>query len=708
MEIRFNENYGLFRILNQKIEYAFAISEDGRLVHLHWGMPLQEDLDYLDLLQSKQRMGVTNGRLKREEYGIQTAFDYSSPCLRVTFGNGRETLRLKYAGHSISGNVLSIRLEDAFEDLAVELTYKLWDELPLVTRSAKITNKGKETLVLNTAKSGAVHLPLSRDYRLTHYAGGWGAEYQKQQTMLTQSKIQLETNRLTAAAMHQVPFFALDENGQSTETDGEVFFGVLGWSGDFQIAIEKLYTFGCETGVSVTAGVSDFSARYPLATHESFETPPMTIGYAAKGFSQMSEILYDWEYDYLLPKGTTDKAHAVRPIIYNTWYPYQFDIDEKKLIDFIPKAKYVGAELYVVDDGWMVGRTDTKAGLGDWVADPARFPKGLGVVAEAVHNAGMLFGLWVEPEMVNPNSRLYQAHKDWVLCHEEPLMTLAKDQYILDMSRTEVRDWVIDWLSALITDLNLDYLKWDMNREVTESCRNALGNGTAIKNMENIQYIWETLNQRFPNLLLENCAAGGGRADFGMLPYADRTNRSDNADAVDCMLLQEGFSTLFVPKTAGGAGNIAPPLCRISQREAPFAFRAHMGMTGSMSIGINLLTCSEEELEEIKAAVTQFKALRGALQDSYVYRIASAKEHPYLVLEYMKRDKSEFTVFTFGHGMREWDRAMPRFRMRGLCSDGLYACGECQMSGSALMHLGIPLTLRGDYASQVQTWKRVK
>ena len=287
-------------------------------------------------------------------------------------------------------------------------------------------------------------------------------------------------------------------------------------------------------------------------------------------------------------------------------------------------------------------------------------------------------------------------------------MTLVKDQYILDLSRDEIRDWIISWLDALIIDLKLDYLKWDMNREATELCRNALGSGTAIKYMRNVEYIWKHLNQRFPNLLLKNCAAGGGRADFGMFPYADRTNRSDNADAVDCMLLHEGFSTLFVPKTAGGAGNIAPPLCRISQRAAPFSFRAHMGMTGSMSIGINLLTCTQEELDQIKTAISDFKVLREALQDSYVYRIASANEHPYLVLEYMKRDKSEFTVFAFGHGMHEWNRAMPRFKMRGLDENGIYACEDLQMSGKALMNMGIPIALQGDYSSKVQTWKRIE
>ena len=274
------------------------------------------------------------------------------------------------------------------------------------------------------------------------------------------------------------------------------------------------------------------------------------------------------------------------------------------------------------------------------------------------------------------------------------------------MSRDDITDWAIDWLDKLIIDAKLDYLKWDMNREQTEIGPDSLERGVAVKYMKNIERIWKHLNERFPDLLLENCASGGGRADYGMLPYADRVNRSDNADPIDVMLLHEGYSTLFVPKLAGGAGNVSPSPNHVNKRSAPLDFRVNSGMTGSMSVGVNLLKCDDDELDRLRDAVDRFKALRPGLQDAYVYRIASAHEHPYSVLQYVKRDKSEFTLFAFGHGMRQWDKQSLRFRMRGLAPDKLYVSESgVTVSGAALMNGGITLGMYGDYYSHVETWK---
>ena len=227
----------------------------------------------------------------------------------------------------------------------------------------------------------------------------------------------------------------------------------------------------------------------------------------------------------------------------------------------------------------------------------------------------------------------------------------------------------------------------------------------AIRYTQNILKIWAHMNEKYPDLLLENCASGGGRSDFGMVPFADRINRSDNADPVDIMVIHEGFSMLFVPKTAGGAGNIAPARHHIHQRPTPLDFRVHWGMTGSMSIGINLLTASKEELDTIKAAIAEFKRLRPDLQNAYVYRIASAAEHPYALFQYVRRDRRAFTLFAFAHGMRNWDLRLPRFRMRGLLPQAVYRCEDGrEMTGEALMGYGLALALKGDCASVMSVW----
>ena len=281
---------------------------------------------------------------------------------------------------------------------------------------------------------------------------------------------------------------------------------------------------------------------------------------------------------------------------------------------------------------------------------------------------------------------------------------------MLNLARDEIRDWAIAWLDDLIDTCQLDYLKWDMNRYVTETgwpdAPYEEQQSLSVRYTKNLLAIWQHLNEKHPDVLFENCASGGGRSDFGMVPYADRINRSDNADPVDVMVLHEGFSMLFVPKTAGGAGNIAPARHHIHERPTPLSFRIHWGMTGSMSIGINLLTAPQEELDELKKAIAEFKRLRGDLQDAYVYRIASATQHPYALFQYVRRDRKAFTLFSFAHGMRCWDLPMPRFRMRGLLPDAVYVCEDGRrMTGEALMNIGVEVSLKGDCDSRMDVWR---
>ncbi len=694
-------------MVSSEMEYAFAVNQYGRLINLYWGAPNRSESDYDILLSYNPVIKPGPRGVQRAEYPSRDSFDFGEPCLRAAFDDGAETLRLVYSSHVISGGELRVTLRDEYYPLEVELVYTTWGDLPLVGRRAVIKNTGSEPVRLDSAKSATFWLPYGRRWRLTHYAGDWASEYQKQQQLLTQSSLRLETSQLTDAAAHHTPFFALDADGGSTEELGEVYFGMLHWSGDFQMTFETQHTQQLDC-LGVTAGISEFMSRPVLCGGESFVTPMFTCGFSSRGFGHMSEILYDWQFDYILPRGDkTDKGHGERPIICNTWYPYEFDIDEKKLLDYIPKVKRIGGELFVIDDGWMSGRTNDRAGLGDWVADPKRFPGGLGKIADAVHDAGLLFGIWVEPEMVNPNSDLYRAHPDWILSEPNRNPLTMRSQYILDMSREDIRDWAIDWLDELIESAKLDYLKWDMNRQANELGLYALERAVSVKYMRSIEYIWRHINEKYPDLLLENCASGGGRADFGMLGFADRVNRSDNADPIDVMTIHENYSTFFVPKLAGGAGNVSPSPNGINGRAVPLEFRIASGMTGSMSIGIDLLSADDATLERLKSAIAEFKLHRRALQNSYVYRIASVYDHSYQVLEYLERDKNEFTVFAFGHNLHQWDKQLPRFRMRGLDPDAVYESDKTRMSGAALMNIGIQLTLRGDYSCAVSHWHRI-
>lgn len=684
--------------------YALGINAAGRPVHLYWGARLEavSALDGIDRDRIDAR-GVSQDSLLRQEYRVQEPFDYGEPALLCTFADGVHSVRLHYQSHQIEDNTLVLTLADDVYPLSVTLWYRLYGDLPLIGRWAVVRNEGETPITVRSAQSATWHLPAAEPYRLTHLSGSWGAEYQRQRLDMTQSKVLLENRRLTCAAHQQVPFFALDARGEATETAGEVYFGVLHWSGDFKLAIEQNNL----RQLSVCGGMHD--APRVLHPGEALQTPACTSGFTGGGFEAMTRALYDWQYDHLLPR---EKAADERPVIYNSWYPYQFNVCEENMLGLVDRAADIGTELFVIDDGWMPGRTSDACGLGDWAVDMARFPRGLRPIADACHAKGMRFGLWVEPEMVNPDSDLYRAHPDWMLTEATRPRTECRRQLVLNLARDDIRDWAISWLDALIGENSLDYVKWDMNRYATEI--GAVGGDAADslaipqRYIENLYAIWAHLNERHPHVLFENCASGGGRTDFGMVPYADRINRSDNADPVDVMQMHEGFTMLFVPKTAGGAGNISPSPNGINGRDIPLDFRIHSGMTGSLSVGINLLTAPPAELDALREAVARYKQIRGDLQDAYVYRIASAFDHPYSVLQYLRRDGSAFSVFAFGHGMRFWQRLLPRFRMRGLDPDALYRGddGIC-LRGDALMHLGLDIPLRGDYASRFLHFTRV-
>ena len=711
MNIHWDSANRCFHLQTSEMSYVICVTEDNSVIHLYWGRSLKDSTS-LDALAEEQRQssiklaGVGASAPYVWEIPTMEPGDFSDPLLLVTHPDGVRSLRLAYKSHTIREDELIVTLHDRVYPFEVDAHYKGWGDLPLISRWLEIRNLSSDPVDMDHFQSACWHVPSQGVYRLTHLSGNWGCEYTRNEVLLTQARTVLQNNRITCAAAQQTPFFALDPGGHTTETMGELYFGVLHWSGNFSITVES--QFGQR--VYVNGGINSFDTRYSLKAGETFETPAFTAGFVSRGFERMSEVFYDWQFDALLPRGNRlNKPHLERPVIYNSWYPFEFGVNEENCLGLIDKCAEMGIELFVIDDGWMPGRTNDKSGLGDWSADMERFPHGMNAISKKCHDKGMMFGLWVEPEMVNPDSRLYREHPDWVINDPTRPRTLQRNQLVLNLARDDIRDWAIAWLDDLIDRWHLDYLKWDMNRYVFENgwpdAAPEERRSLSIRYTRNLMAIWKHLNERHPDVLFENCASGGGRSDFGMVPFADRINRSDNADPVDIMVIHEGFSMLFLPQTGGGAGNIAPARHHIHNRPTPLSFRIHWGMTGWMSIGINLLTAPQEELEQLKAAVADYKVRRAELQDSYVYRIASAREKPYAVFQYVNRGRRAFTLFAFGHGLRCWDLQMPRMRMRGLIPDALYICEDGRrMTGEALMNHGLMLHLKGDCDSRMERW----
>lgn len=697
MAICYDEKRHLFRIDSGHLTYAFAVSPIGKLCHLYLGGALlgKFDLDpELDRLREPfVSRGVNDELPWFQEYAVQEPFDYLQPALFCTFTDGTRGIRLCYQGHTKTDTQLDVTLTEPSRSISVILHYRICNTPGLLFRSVTVINNSCMPVQLERFLSATLSLPAGA-WNATYFTGHWGAEYNKNRTILTQTCLTLSNTRGTCASHQAVPFVALDTNAD--EEHGDVVFAGLAWSGDFRMDLEKS-TAG---SVRLSAGLSDFDTVLTLEPNCSETSPELLIGYTPNGFGDMSRILYDWEFDIVCPQS---KITQPFPVIYNSWYPFEFSVTQENCMEMLQRAKEVGAELFVIDDGWMIGRTCDSNGLGDWFADPTRFPEGLKPIADACHEIGLLFGLWVEPEMLNSNSDLYRQHPDWVLRDPHQPEDTMRNQLVLDLSREDVTQWCIDMLDRLLGEYELDYLKWDMNRYMSSFGTNR---EIRFRYIQNLYKIWQFMNERYPNVLYENCASGGGRADFGMLPYADRINRSDNADPVDVIRIHEGFTTLFLPKLAGGAGNISPSPNNINGRSTPFLFRAIIGMTGSMSIGIDLTTCNDNTLHEIRRATEIFKTLRGDLHNSYVLRLKSATEGNVSVLEYLRRDGGVVIIFAFGHGLRYAEGNLI-ICLRGLDEHATYRDENSQLhSGAALMRRGIRITLKGDYAAQYFIFRR--
>ena len=708
--ITYNEQSKRFAVITEKSSYFMCIDEDMRLRHLYYGERI-ENPDEVTF-----ELPFIKGILKpgthfpfKAEYITKEKTQFLEPCLFSEFEDGTRDCQLIYKSHSIEktpdGEKLSIVLCDRFYKIEVVLNYVIYNGLNLISKNTVIKNTGEKSIKLTKMKSGTMYPEWNRPMRLMHMAGRWGAEYQKKYMDLTQGKFTIDNTRGNCATHQHVPFFAIDE-GDATETKGNVWFGLLHWSGDFRIDFELNY----DNQLVVSAGVNDFDVCVELKENEEFETPLFTMGFVSSGYEEMSRELYDYQYDFLLPQTKIKKEF---PIIYNTWYPYELEVNEEKCLGFIEKAKYIGAELFVIDDGWFGRRKDLTDGLGDWWCDKDKFPNGLKPVADKCHSMGMKFGLWVEPEMVNKKSDLYKEHPEWVLSFPNRENTQIRNQCVLDLSRDDVMEFVWETVDKLISDYDLDYVKWDMNSYVTETTVHS--RDMRVKYIKNLYEVWRRMNEKYPDVLFENCAAGGSRADYGMAPYSDRINRSDNSDPVDVLKIHEGFSTYILPRLAGGAGNVATCPHHLNGRIVPLKYRAHLGMTGSMSVGINLLKASKEEIEEIRYYVEEYKKVRHIAQDAYLYRLSSVYTSNVAVWEYLKRDRKSALVFMFANGMNFRD-SVPRVKLRGLSKDKLYkvtgeyykipetfmeAPKESYMHGDALMNFGIRIEPMGDYDSLV-------
>lgn len=667
---------------------------------VYWGEKLYgEELGYLVGKREHSSFDPDLNR-HREEYGFWDSYNPLESCLKVNYPATRQ-LDMKFQDYTVQTEegkeTLTLRFRNSYSPLTAEVIYEVYPEFDIIGRSMRLTNEG-DTVVIENLKSAAVSIPHQEKYRVRYLSGRWTGESHINDHYLTNGAFTIQS-RTGNTGPHFNPAFALD-NGKADEKSGNVWFGLLGYSGNWQITFERT-TF---QDVRVIGGISNFDFSYTLKAGESIQTPVMTVGFTTGGYGAMSRTLHAFENRHILPARKTGR------VLYNSWEATFFDVRAESQKELAKRAAGMGVELFVIDDGWFGQRHSDKAGLGDWYVNRDKFPQGLGELITYVKELGMDFGIWVEPESVNPDSDLYRNHPDWVYRFENREPLEARNQYTLNLSKPEVKQFILDFMTKLLGEnRDITFVKWDMNKTLTDV---SAGDTETDKELwychvKTLYEIWAELRSRFPHVEFETCSGGGSRVDLGILRYADQCWPSDNTDAYSRLAIQEGFSYFYAPRimtawvtdASSGDGR---------KYERLYSYRFHSSMMGMLGIGADISRFPEEALEEFAGYIAEYKEIRETVQYGQQYRLSSLRESPLHAVEYVSEDGEDIVVFTFHQGFCH-DAVEPRVYLEGLEPDGVYQVEgmEGKLHGSTLMKAGLETGLGGDFDSRMFRIRRV-
>ena len=711
MSVTYFEQEKTFMLETKNSVYAFCIDEDKNLAHLHWGEKIYDicDLPTIEQLSRRFTVGAYPSD-DLQEYRGWGGYSFTEPSLKARFSDGTRNLFLKYESHEIKNdNVLEIVLKDTQYPIRVTIVYKVYYEYDIIERNSRITNDGNDDVFLEQAFSAEWRLPFRDNYELTYFTGRWAAEYQMQKEDIKPGSRVLET-RTGLSGPDAAPFFMINEKNCASENFGGVYFYTLLWSGNWKGVINK----DKSDRVIVTGGINNFDFEWCLGKDETFETPVFAAGYTSGGYGQVSRNVHDYERNAIMTPVERDR---IMPVLYNAYGTYFQKINEERILGIIDKAKSIGIELLVMDAGWQgVGDVETmeyRKGMGTWEVNKTRFPNGLKVIADKLHENGMLFGLWMEPETVHPESPLLKEHPEYILKYTNRQDEQYQDAYVLNFAMDEVRDYMTEKIIRLVEENDVDCFKIDFNRFIPHAgwqySEDKHQKEVWVRYVRNIYKCYTDVKTRYPNLLFENCAAGGMRIDLAMLKFSGRINRSDNQDTLDVLKLHEGFSYFMLPKLAGGGCHISDVFTiHFNDRISPMKYQAHAAMLGSMAIGKNLSTISDEESKELKEYVDLYKEIRHIVHLGDLYRLVSPREKSYAVYEYVTKDKNEAVIIVLGQSMQFC--SMPeRLRLQGLSDDKKYVVENYgTFTGQGLKNIGIQITLNGDMRSEVIKIKSIE
>lgn len=722
MGIVFNEKEMLFNLKTKSTSYMMGVYE-GYLVHAYYGKRIEHEDSLTDALgfgayrvksfmardfkEDGRSPGLCLESLPQEYAAFNS--DIREPALHIQYDDGSAYSLLKYEGHKIykgkkplcgmpavyceegdDVESIDITLADELKGLKVVLTYSVFSDYDAITRSVKVINESEGKMSVKKAMSASVDFTRS-DFDMTSLYGAWAKERRPDKKALFHGTQRIESTR-GSSSHNQNPFIAISSK-DATDFAGEVYGFSLVYSGNFEAgASVDAYN---ETRVNI--GINSFDFSWLLEPGEEFLTPEAVLVYSDAGFNGMSQRYHKLYRNRLCRGKYRDLS---RPLLINNWEATYMSFDEEKLLSIAKKANEAGIELFVLDDGWFGKRNSDNSSLGDWFVNREKLPNGIDGLAKKINALGMKLGLWFEPEMISYDSELYRAHPDWCIHLKGRERLESRQQLILDLSRDEVTDYVIKAVSDVLSSANIEYVKWDMNRNMSEVGNEVLPperqRELPHRYMLGLYRALETLTSRFPNVLFEGCSGGGGRFDPGMLYYSPQIWTSDNSDAIERLYIQEGTYTVY-PPSAMGAHVAAVPNHQMG-RTTPIATRGAVAMCGQFGYELDLNKLSEEELEQVKEQVKLYKEISPIIHSSEYSRIKSVYTDGYSAWQF-KAEDGEHVILMMCNTLTHANPESDFVKMRNLDKDAMYKerfTGRC-VRGEYLMNVGWQHTGRKDF-----------
>ncbi len=716
MPIVYEPNSRVFHLSTQGTSYLFQVFDSGYLYHLYWGKKVRtSDLSYLWQVYPGLAVnypGAPDNRYSQDlipaEYPVFGRGDFRNPAFSTTFQDGNRLIDFKYSSYKIYPNerkaktlpglsgadaALEIVLEDRIAGLEISLIYAVFESCDVISRRVVVKNCSEKAVRIERVLSMSVDLPPA-EYEMVTLCGCHLRERQLERVSVRSGMQSIESRRGASSPQFN-PFLALT-NPKTSETEGEVYACNLIYSGNFFAGAEKdAYGF-----VRFQMGINPFDFSWKLSPGESFESPEAVLTYSSKGMGQMSRNFHQLYRNHL---GTAAYKNAPRPVVINNWEGTYFDFDEEKILSMIKACDGLGIDVFVLDDGWFGKRDDDTSSLGDWYVNLQKLPHGLQPLIEQCEAQGMKFGLWFEPEMVSPKSALYHEHPDWAIHYNGRPFCLGRNQLVLDLSREDVCQYLYQTVSKVLRENRISYVKWDMNRHITDNYSSALSPDRqpelSHRYIINLYRLMKQFTEEFPEVIFEGCSSGGGRFDPGILYYQPQIWTSDNSDAISRLRIQYGTSFVYPPESMTAHVSVCPN--HQMERNTPFKTRGLVAMSASFGYELNPLEFTEKERKMVKEQVRQYKktvaplVVKGAF-----YRLVNPFEKDDGSWMFVSPDQTKAFVVYVRQIAQPVIRGI-RLKLQGLDPNAVYHIEElnADFGGDILMNVGLTVPVLGDFES---------